>query len=174
MKCRQLSKSRSYSEVFCKKLCPKNFAKLTGKNVRWRPCFTYDVRSPSLVFFSEFREIFQDFNLEEHLWVAADVRIINSSWVDMYLVKFQHILHIIPLSVNSTKYSNTLKQFVANLLANLFECVWAFCGVGAERLIFRSALSTQSNIHIETFCERNHLNYVEQFSHKATSCVAWS
>ena len=30
-----------------------------------------------------------------------------------------------PLTVNPTKWSDTLKQFF-----ELFECVWPFCGVG--------------------------------------------
>ena len=34
-----------------------------------------------------------------------------------------------PLSANSTKRSNTLKQFVGKLPMNRFESIWPFCGV---------------------------------------------
>ena len=33
------------------------------------------------------------------------------------------VIAINPLSVNPTKWSNTLKQFVANFAVELFECV---------------------------------------------------
>ena len=36
-----------------------------------------------------------------------------------------------PLSANSTKWSNILKQFVGKQIADeLFKCVWPFCGIG--------------------------------------------
>ena len=40
-------------------------------------------------------------------------------------------IRINPLSANSTIWSNTIKQFAAD---KLFECVWPFCRVGAERI----------------------------------------
>ena len=45
--------------------------------------------------------------------------------LDRFLVKSLN-----PLSANPTKLSNTLKQFVAKVADELFECVWPFCGVG--------------------------------------------
>ena len=39
-------------------------------------------------------------------------------------------VNINPLSVNPTKWSNTLKQFVGNLPANCLS-VWPFCEIGA-------------------------------------------
>ena len=36
-------------------------------------------------------------------------------------------VHFNPLGANPTKWSNTLKQFVGNLLG----CVWPFCEIGA-------------------------------------------
>ena len=35
-----------------------------------------------------------------------------------------------PLNANFTKWSNTLKQ----IADEFFECVWPFCGIGAERV----------------------------------------
>ena len=59
------------------------------------------------------------------------------------LVKFFHLwflrrcvtviilfVNINPLSVNPTKWSNTLKQFVGNLPTNCLS-VWPFCEIGA-------------------------------------------
>ena len=40
-----------------------------------------------------------------------------------------------PLSANPAKWSNTLKQYNSSATADeLFECVWTFCGVCAERV----------------------------------------
>ena len=35
-----------------------------------------------------------------------------------------------PLSINPTKWSDTIKQFVS-CCQQVVECIWTFCGVGA-------------------------------------------
>ena len=54
-----------------------------------------------------------------------------------YLFWFQHLkvtpnlnIWISPLRANSTKWSNTLKQFVGKLPTNYLSVFWPFCGIG--------------------------------------------
>ena len=54
-----------------------------------------------------------------HLWFYVGVLIVIILFVN-----------INPLSVNPTKWSNTLKQFVGNLPTNCLS-VWPFCEIGA-------------------------------------------
>ena len=58
-------------------------------------------------------------------------------WKDFryFLLSILHYSYISRLNNNLTKWSNYFKQFVGKLQIadELFDCVWPFCAVGAEK-----------------------------------------
>ena len=51
----------------------------------------------------------------------------------LYLFKYMYFLNIYPLSANTTKWSNTPKQFVGKLPTNCLSVFDQFCEIGAKR-----------------------------------------
>ena len=64
------------------------------------------------------------------IYVKALVKLFHLWFLRRCVTVIILFVNINPLSVNPTKWSNTLKQFVGNLPTNCLS-VWPFCEIGA-------------------------------------------
>ena len=95
------------------------------------------------VSFSRFSWKFCSSNTIKHLSTENEINEIWSAW---FKIKNKFIFgHFNPLSVNPTKWSNTLKQFVANLPTNCFSVFGYFVKLGLKRLNQRKLIKNLRN-----------------------------